>query len=70
MYTKHKWSSDIYHNFGYVKYLPCPLRARTSYIRVLTPRQDRRRARLRRAGRRPADIFSFRRNPSEDSRHN
>ena len=22
MYTKHKWNSDIYYNFGYVKYLP------------------------------------------------
>ena len=22
MYTKHKWESDRYYNFGYVKYLP------------------------------------------------
>ena len=22
MYTKHKWSSDVYYNFGYVQYLP------------------------------------------------
>lgn len=22
MYTKHKWESDVYYNFGYVKYLP------------------------------------------------
>ena len=22
MYTKHKWESDVFHNFGYVKYLP------------------------------------------------
>ena len=22
MYTKHKWTSEVYYNFGYVKYLP------------------------------------------------
>ena len=22
MYTKHKWESDNYFNFGYIKYLP------------------------------------------------
>ena len=22
MYTKHKWKSDKYYNFGYVQYLP------------------------------------------------
>lgn len=22
MYTKHKWKSEVYHNFGYVRYLP------------------------------------------------
>ena len=35
MYTKHKWSSDIYHNFGYVKYLPADYNESKKYPLVI-----------------------------------
>ncbi|MBE7044230.1 MAG: phospholipase [Ruminococcaceae bacterium] len=35
MYTKHKWESEIYHNFGYVKYLPKDYDASKQYPLVL-----------------------------------
>ena len=35
MYTKHKWESDRYYNFGYVKYLPDDFDERKKYPLVL-----------------------------------
>ena len=35
MYTKHKWKSDVYHNFGYVTYLPKDFDESKSYPLVL-----------------------------------
>ena len=35
MYTKHKWESDKYYNFGYVKYLPADFDENKKYPLVI-----------------------------------
>ena len=35
MYTKHKWESDVYYNFNYVKYLPKDFDINKKYPLVL-----------------------------------